>query len=389
MWLIVTAVVLVVAWALYERELVGAVWRGVPEKIGNARFERSFSVAPFPVSVVFRRARVQLSLPTLHSTLAFELVREHPVHRWLKRWDMAREWQSGDAAFDAEVYVMADQPGIAEELCRPERLRQALMALLSDADVHSIHARDGRVWLETRFLAHDPQKLPPMNVGHAERLAAVAEALNAASIPSAKRPRERSLLSVAFLAGLSAALLSTGGMELIAAFYLRLQGWAPLTFELWRQALLLTGAVSLLLLLLTLLLLRHRSRLPKALTALIFLGIPGIALNSLFWVSDANREFDRSVVELRPATVLGLEQVTRRSRRSGNYTFCRIRLRDAREAQWTVRADEKWCSRLSVGSPAFAHVRSGWLGVSWLDGFDLQPSPPQTSSSLMPSAAGG
>jgi hypothetical protein len=67
--------------------------------------------------------------------------------KWLA---VAREYQTGDAAFDERVYVLSDDRSLVDTLAFDAQLREHVLAVLSDETVKAIHCNAGVLWVEAR-----------------------------------------------------------------------------------------------------------------------------------------------------------------------------------------------------------------------------------------------
>jgi hypothetical protein len=86
--------------------------------------------------------RIHLGLG-VRDQLRFSLRREHGWDQFAKWIRLAREIQSGDAAFDRELYVIGEDPRLVDFLGGDHAFRAEALDLLSRFDVHRIDCFEG------------------------------------------------------------------------------------------------------------------------------------------------------------------------------------------------------------------------------------------------------
>ncbi len=128
---------------LYNR--LGPVWSGARRGTQQAPWFRKVDRFLWQASCY----RLGVDAP---ADFEFSLVTEWPLDRYAKARGWAFEDQIGISEFDEKVYIVADDPRVAEALGRvPEAARmlaKAMESVAADQRVSEVHCRNGRLWIE-------------------------------------------------------------------------------------------------------------------------------------------------------------------------------------------------------------------------------------------------
>jgi hypothetical protein len=287
----------------------------------------------------------------------FRLARESGWDRFFKRIGFAHELQTGDAAFDATVYVTCDHPALAPVLQADAGARAAILALF-DAGAQRIFADGANLWV--RRAGHREPDATELAL-----LATVREALQAVpatDLPTLRDPyfwRALGIGAVAWslaLYGLPATLEAATRVE---PLYFQ---WKPvITLGLIAALGVLVGLVGL-----TWVLLRgssrsHRIFLENALV--LTLGLP-FSMTTL--VSDLNISLDRSPAVVLRARVQATYTTISRSRH-GSHTHYHVRLAPQNASlPRQVEVSSGTYVRAHQGGNLIVTMHAGALGVPWV-----------------------
>lgn len=302
----------------------------------------------------------------------FEARRESAYSRLLKRLGVARELQVGDPAFDADVYLVCDDPRLAACLRDAPEARNALHELMRNAPrgfvVGDLTCRglSPRARYATDGSGPDGKALREFVQ---PRLEAMRDALpRRGGVP---RPRVDPVQRRAFALTSVAAALGTGGV------FMLLRLFAPLEAAIVDRGELATigAAVGVLafavLAVVTVRSLRGTSRLPSVLAVVLLAGGFGCLAGGIGIVREVNLVFDDSPVEALPATVVGGRHSVDTSRGGGrrhsyDVSFAGSALPDG--GTFAVSAEQ--FEYLVPGTAVVVRRRAGALGIRWIERID-------------------
>lgn len=302
--------------------------------------------------------RLWFGLPYAQPVL-FRLSREGALDRWFKAVGLASEQQSGDADFDALVYVASDHYGFGRLLKASRDARAAIWALLVDNDARSIFS-DGRfVWVESGVSQYAP--------GEPERdaLRRLVAALQTIPARSAERSDGFALkvLLVEAAAWSIASYGVLGALELIFTTGTRFPEKARL---IW-LGLLLAAALFVAIFALIAAVLRGSSRGHRIVIESFIVLLLGLPLTGVQAVADLDTALDRA----EPSQVAALveRKVERRQRRGQRTRYL--------ELQWPSGEASAPIERITVGAltynraregaPITIAVHPGALGIRWIE----------------------
>ena len=369
--------ILLLAFFLYftRRRLRKARWEGEKQSLQGTDFQiKTHTYRGNIVEVWIGMASVAES--------DFLLKSETWLERFFKRTGLAKEYQTGNRAFDDAVYIVADDAATQREITTSPALMEAFLALLDIntglVKVHALRHRQGRLWLEVRFAQvaacseRDLQELARLCV---PKLAAIAAALPARQTALPGRSGLLSGGASAMLPAAAMALAGTAGLHMIFWFhrYFVFSGQVPYTLDraaLIADALALGGTILLALLLAGFMLTGKSARAHLVLLELLLVGGPGALGTAWAQLRCLNMEFDRT------------EAV--------NYE---VRVRDNREIDddryividdWlqpgetvAIHVKEKLYAQARPDALLDIRQRAGYLGYRWVESISAAADPPE------------
>jgi hypothetical protein len=300
----------------------------------------------------------------------FRVTTEERLDRFMKARGLAREVQTGDAAFDDRFYVESDHPALHELLRKSGEVRAMIQGAF-DLGFVSITCNGACLWLE-RPAVFEPG---PPEIAHARDLGVALAKLE--HVPWYQRDRFfwRALLVEAVVWSLF-AFAATGFLEYLADIQPHVYG---VEIVLWGLA---AGVlISLALALGIALLLRgssrsHRIILESGIVLALAMPVTGMQV-----VSDLNRGLDTTAPVLVTRTVESTEKRRRllsKRRRHSYYMHLvptpqtgPIRVPDE------IKVTESIYDSARPGDTASFLVGRGWMGLSWYHRWWVHPPPPR------------
>lgn len=321
-------------------------------------------------------SRVEAGIRTT-TALEFEIKPETNVDRMAKNLGLSVEAQVGNAAFDRAAYLVSDDPRVAALLKGNSVLLDSLESLVEARGRRGfgflqLVCRGG--FLRVDFSCTDPDTDPEdLLAWSGALLKTAAQELPPPSVAS-RRPdrfRWRATVLLAIAGGLS---INAG----VASFRLAIVR-EPFTVdlvELWVWAGLLGVVLLAFLCAATVAWLGRTSRAHLVLIEVLVLGAFGTPVTAFSELRDLNIEADSSQAQLLPATVVSKESHRRRSRRSSHRVYT-ITTTDWNGGSATHKRDVssdtfEW---YHVGTPLVFRQHAGYLGVRWVEGFEIGPAP--------------
>lgn len=276
----------------------------------------------------------------------------------LAKWlGIAVEFQTGDRALDAAVYLRGEVDSKLGMVLRGADTRAAIKALFSAACTQIRHEKR---WLQVDWMHFDPAKQPLPGATELNALSALAALLPERS--SVTRPR-RPLLASAL-----AVLSVTLGLSFFLGMDYAPVRWGPL----WSLVLPTAAALWCLYAFLAAMLLRGHSRAHDAWGVLVAITLATALLGSIGAIEWCNGHFDRSPVVERRAHVL--EKFTTRNK---SRTIWHLRIADWAHPDETLDYhinSAEFDTVVPGRSTLTIKTRAGRLGVEWqLPGYRVTP----------------
>ena len=318
----------------------------------------------------------------------FRVLREHALHRALKRIGLAREWQGPDAAFNRACYVVSDDPEV-ERLLGDPQVTGDLQALLTEwpasADYipERLEIRPHYVALicrKRRFkLRPQPHGLPAAAIPRLERIAAAMHAHEPATDTSDRDPDRRRMFA---LVAPAMPLLLVGAARLMVDMYWASGPQLVTMAGLWKDLLLAVPALAGAWLLGACVVLKGSSRLPPALVEIGLVGTLGLALGGGVLAYLANVELDfgpRDIVR----TAVVERRADRGGRRAPDRYFLQVRSYRLDDEPVEVRVPRGLFRRAGTAQDLVLTVGRGALGYRWIERVrlaDTGTAPPAPAS---------
>lgn len=287
----------------------------------------------------------------------FRLARESGWDRFFKRIGFAHELQTGDATFDATVYVTCDHPALAPVLQADAAARAAILALFH-AGAQRVFTDGANLWV--RRAGH--REPDAAELAQLATVRAALEAVPAVDLQTLRDPyfwRALGIGAVAWslaLYGLPATIEAATRME-------------PLYFQWGRViALGLITAASVLVLLIgaTWLLLRGSSRSHRIFLENALVLLLGLPFSATTMVSDANISLDHSPAVALRARVQATYTTISRSRH-GSHTHYHVRLAPENTSLPSqMEVSPRTYARAHPGGKLVVTMHAGALGVPWV-----------------------
>lgn len=293
----------------------------------------------------------------------FQLTEEGAWDRWFKLLGLAVEFQSGDASFDARLYVACDHPALAGLLRRDASARRAALRLF-DHGARRVFADGAHVWVESSK-STDPTD------AEVEALEAFRAALASIGRSRLERLRDPFLWKAAAVEAFVWSLAfygAPGFLELLVERNTRYL--AP--GALFARGLLVALGVYAALLTALALWLRGSSRGHRVLAESALLLAVGVPISSVQLVADANGAFDESAAVVLEPEIAG-RRVERHGRRRSRRTY-HLELRST--ATWeydvnrSIEVDRELYERAQGARRVAIRVRRGALGVPWIEAIE-------------------
>jgi hypothetical protein len=304
------------------------------------------------------------------TTLAFELTPETATDLWFKQSGWTIEQQVGDFHFDASLYVLSDDPRVAQLLKEFPAVTQQLMQLFASGDQRGYELK--RLTCADRLLLCDYAALDGQEDADdlvsavAARLRTLGPSLVATAAPSHRFTGAQRLT---FVQALATGLLLSGVVQ-----WARL-GWFDSSFIVDPAHWWLLGGLASLLMLGGLVkgvfqAARGSSRFHRVLIEVLVVGGIGALLSGPSLVRDLNRELPQAQARPQPMSVERyMARSYSRRGRSRQVRRCRVsfpgldpELRSDRT--WSVYCDQVGPTYSGKGT---ALRREGALGIAWIE----------------------
>jgi len=310
---------------------------------------------------------------------SFTLKPEGGLDRWSKAIGLVRECQSGDAAFDAAVYVASDDAVFHRMLQTDAALRSNIERVVrtgsATGKVSAIHAEKGRIWVEIEPDAGHRATSRAQDAARDIAPALIHLAADFRERPQdAARPPDRFFVRAAALLAISSGLAINGLFELAR---LSQSGDVPfMTDRLaplpWAIAIGLIGAFGLAVLAVRFL--GRSSRTHLVLIELLLVGSFGIATSAFAGLRDYNMEFDRAPAAIQKATITDRYDIYHKHRRrrvTSTTRTCHLGMLGWPSVTVSqVRSVScGFYDRVMVGMSVDVRLREGALGWSWIENF--------------------
>lgn len=340
-------------------------WKGVAGPHGL------FRVAPLGKSK--KKYLVQTGV-AVRTSLAFEIKPETAIDRFAKYLGLSVEAQVGKPDFDNSAYLVSDDPRVVGMLKVRVALLESLQALIEasphpDYRFHRIVCSDGVLRVDYR--SRDGVAAMDLLLRWAGPLLEQAKAQLPPGLPSDAAPRDPFHLRAVFLLAIAGGLAVNGLLELMRLVFSRL----PFTIDpwtLWSQAMLVGGAIVVLLVAATVAWLGRTSRAHLVLVEVLLLAAFGAPTTAFTQLRDLNMEADDSPAQLLPASVIGKESQYRRKR--GRVYTLKISDWNGTPKVRSVEVSSDRYARFSPGDRLVVRQHAGFLGARWVEGFEHAPA---------------
>ena len=323
-------------------------------------------------------SRVEAGIRT-PTALEFEIKPETALDRMAKNLGLSVEAQVGNGVFDHEAYLVSDDPRVAALIKGNAVLLDSLKTLVETRGRRGFKflklvCRGGflRVDFGCTDAGNDPDDLLAWTKPLLETAASQLPPPSAASrLPDRFRWRATVLLAIA------GGLAINAGVALFRLALVR----EPFTVdvaELSAWAGLVGVIVLALLCAATVAWLGRTSRAHLVLLEVLIFGAIGAPITAFTELRELNLEGDTSAAQLLPATVVSKESHRRRSRRSSHMVYT-ITTTDWNGGSATHKRDVSSSDygMYQAGMPLVFRQHAGYLGVRWVEGFEIGPAPAQ------------
>ena len=285
---------------------------------------------------------------------------ETAVDRLCKRLRLAREIQTGDAAFDELVYVTSDHPHVETVLKESPALREAIRKVLEDG--YRRVAFDGAmVWLERASeVAPSDDDVRLLADVHA-----ASERLEA-GLPS--RLASTFLWEAFIIEGVAWSIFAFGAGAILQ-FWVGEQDHHLFPSQLIRPGLIIAAAIFAILVTLILFLLGGSSRGHRILVESAIILAIGLPTAGIQIVADTNRMLDDEPSTVVQRTASRCEVRKRRSRRRTYYTY-HLRLANPMmpgepELPSVIDVTDSLCRDVTEGAQVEFEIGPGRWGIPW------------------------
>lgn len=315
-----------------------------------------------------RRTRIQIAVPTQIGP-DLEVRPERLWDRLAKQVGLAKELQTGSVEFDRGLYLVAEDPRLAQLLQYEPQTLPLIERLFVETTQLGLHARKliyrgDKLWLELDVSGQQPLQLEEPIASRLHSISQhLANALQATGSLQHNWLNRYRLAAVSLLAT-SSGLLAHGLLH----SYRIIQFPGP---TILNPTDLLRDSVTLGMLMLggligaALALLRGSSRAHSVLLEIILVGSLGSVLTAFVLLRDINTEFDRS-----PETAFAAEvqdSYSKKSRRLARRYYLSLDPVGAQSSLFQVRVSQALHRRVHKGQTLTVVQRSGLLGYRWVE----------------------
>lgn len=298
--------------------------------------------------------------------LVFSVHRETRWDRAMKWLGLAREMQTGDGAFDRAVYVAGDHPALHRLLTENAGLRDACRQLLAKT-ARRIFSDGRRLWVESADLSHASREELLVLSGIATIIQREGQ--------QGRWVFDRFLWTAIGLEALVWSLALYGAPGLIELAYdIYVKGESRTYFDYWgvaRPGLIAAIVAFAGLAVLMILLLRGSSRGHRVLAECFLVMLLGLPFAGIQAVIDFNASHQPVAPQLHEYRVAAKEEQRQKRRRSGSRWLHLLHLEPVTAGAprfagpYLVNRTEY--GRTRVGEPRRFLVRTGRLGIPWID----------------------
>lgn len=301
--------------------------------------------------------------------LHFMFKKETAFDRLCKSIGLSKEFQVGDDKFDQLVYIVSDSQTLHSEIQKNIKILALVPALFQRAKKHAcevkkLKCRSGRLWLELKpSKGFVPNNSKPLADDLIPSLKEIAENLSSSMLENKASWKDPFVLKAIIILSISSGLAINGGIHLMRLFWNKV----PFTIdssELFYDALLLGGVITLALMFVTLGFLGRTARTHIVLIELLLVGSFGAFATSFTELRDYNMEMDTSQSIRYEVTLHNKQKV--RSRRSTNY-YLYVDDWTKKSSSKKLRVSNSFYSRVKKGDPLSISQRDGYLGYRWVE----------------------
>lgn len=313
-------------------------------------------------------ARISVAIP---DRLRFSMHIENMVDRAAKNLGVAREWQTGDAAFDQRVFIASEDSVLLDRLTMDARLRATIIALLKDANGQSLMCSRG--WLELECGSQGAERsstdeaLRLWYLGRVDKpLADLKRALEGIAAELWQSHRDPALLRERII-GVTAFVLGCVGI----VGYLQISDFRDqqvVHSHIDRDTLFVTLTAFGAMLVALFLWLRPSPYTHRALFDSLLAALPGVCLaasGNLTWYNEAQ---DTSLPEPHRVKVDSLYVTTHK--RTNHYHLVVARWPDP-HGRRAVEVPYQTYSHIAAGACVGISWHRGALGDGWVAGYDV------------------
>jgi hypothetical protein len=326
---------------------------------------------PFEFRVSTSKGRVtgaQVGL-TCADGFTFSLRRENTFDSWSKGIGLVRECQTGDLAFDKDIYVLSDDPVVHRLLQTDKALRAGIERVFDDCATGlgkpgSLYVHGGRIWIAATPTSKKRDAATEACRSVVAALKEVATRLNSGGV-GLKDDRDPFLLRAACILAISTGLSINAGIEIFRLWggdFPMLDDWTgPLPLALAIGLTIMFGLAAV-----ALRVMGHSARTHLVLLELLLSGTFGATVSAYAELRDYNFEYDRGAPREIPATI-GAHYTTH-SRKGGTHYHLTIEGWPAGGSA-TIEVASSTFNRTESGQSVAVEEHPGALGWSWASGF--------------------
>lgn len=370
MWFVFGFITLISFSIYFGIQRRNARWKGSPASVESIDYTYFFETHKGTI----RSFYVGIPAPKEYD---FAFKRENNFDRLCKFLGLSVEHQVGAQEFDRLVYVVSNDQHLVEQLSPQQGLTGLVVELFQlkrfESQVKEVRCQGGRLWatfsVSRRFRDESDtkhlRKILPLAARSLERVVRQL-ALQPPRTPGTLR--DPFILRAAVLVAISTGLVVNGVVHFGRLFW-NTGEFTVDTSQLWMLSAYSAAALVGILVVAALAVLGRSARAHLVLIELILMGSIGAMLTVFTELRDLNMEMDRSAVAKIQSVVLNKN--ISRSRKSG--TQYNVEVRD-----WVkpmdvrkIRVSSDFYAQVQVGQPLEFHQRSGFLGVRWVESFDL------------------
>ena len=354
------------AWLLHRR--LTQSWNGMSSYVGGKRYE--YQVIRNPKTDQAVALRIGVAAPVGYD---FSLKPEKWRDRFSKWIGFSVEFQTGDKAFDRDIYIVSNDARLHSTFRNSAGLREDVRRVFKlvaprTAVLREVRCGAGRLWMQYKLKRKiNTAKIPTLAKRVVPALEGLSSSLRMAKAGQGARIRDSFVIPAAIILAISTGMAVHGFLHVARLIYI------PIPFTVSTTPLFvwaLYGAVAIIALLVIAIVwfLGRSARAHVVLLEIILAGSVGALLTCFVALRDLNIEWDVAAAQY--YEVDATSKRVRKGRRSTSY-YVTIRGWPNSNNLREVEVSSSLYNRTDIGKKMTLVQKPGYLGVPWVA--SLQP----------------